>query len=210
MVRVVMEQVAGLSTGLSIVESLAIGSSSEAVVQWVSAIEASCRSAGPNQGRFDAVRELLRRGGYRPAGRNKPAHEYLWRTFQSDGALPRILNAVDVLNAVSLQSCLPISLLATARVGETLRMRYGRANESFVFNRSGQSLDLEGLVVACSEHDVPLGTPVKDSMLGKLTEEDRQCIAVIYAPADVTSREELDRFVRLLDEGLSLCRDVAS
>src|SRR5207245_5378863 len=46
-----------------------------------------------------AVRALLRHGGFKPAGRSKPASEYLQQAAQS-GALQPINPAVDVCNAV--------------------------------------------------------------------------------------------------------------
>src|ERR1043166_8867784 len=57
----------------------------------------------------EAVRALLRHGGFKPAGRSKPASEYLVRAV-SDGSLTSINAAVDVCNIVSLHSGLPISV----------------------------------------------------------------------------------------------------
>src|SRR5919201_3321109 len=50
-----------------------------------------------------AVRALLRHGGFKPAGRSKPAAEYLAAAAR-DGRLAPINAAVDVGNAVSLHS----------------------------------------------------------------------------------------------------------
>src|SRR3954468_5867212 len=54
-----------------------------------------------------AVRDLLRHGGFKPTGRSKPASEYLLRAV-GDGQLAPINLAVDVCNAVSLHSGLPV------------------------------------------------------------------------------------------------------
>jgi DNA/RNA-binding domain of Phe-tRNA-synthetase-like protein len=153
--------------------------------------------------RREAVRAMLRLGGFKPAGRNKPAQEYLFRTItETDtNTLPMILNAVDALNVISLQSGLPISLLAVDRTGPQVIVRYGEPGERFVFNRSGQELELEGLICVCSaagSGTLPLGTPIKDSMLGKVTELDRQVLAVIYAPSTHVSPDELGRWSREL------------
>src|SRR5881392_2583557 len=56
-----------------------------------------------------AVRDLLRKGGFKPTGRSKPASEYLLRAV-GDGTLSSINLAVDVCNVVSLHSGLPIDL----------------------------------------------------------------------------------------------------
>jgi DNA/RNA-binding domain of Phe-tRNA-synthetase-like protein len=135
--------------------------------------------------RRQAVRQLLRRGGFKPSGRNKPAQEYLWRAAGPDGDWPSILNVVDALNVVSLRSGLPISLMALNRLQPPFVIRYGRQDESFVFNRAGQTLKLEGLICVCHTVDgvaQPVGTPVKDSQLAKVTAEDTHALACIFAP----------------------------
>src|SRR5882672_10713382 len=50
-----------------------------------------------------AIRDLLRVGGYKPAGRGKPASEYLAQAAER-GEFPRISHIVDALNLVSLES----------------------------------------------------------------------------------------------------------
>jgi DNA/RNA-binding domain of Phe-tRNA-synthetase-like protein len=190
-------------------EQIHVGESSGEVSRWCRAIVDEAVAKAPPQERFDAVRRLLRAGGYRPAGRNKPAQEYLWRTVQSDGQLPRILDLVDVINAVSLSSGLPISLLATRATGPGLRVRYGRAGESFVFNRAGQTLDLEGLLVCASTDDQPLGTPVKDSMEGKLQTGDSAALAIVYAPCSQVSVDDLASIADHLCDGFQLAQPQA-
>src|SRR5262245_24541384 len=69
----------------------------------------------------EAVRALLRHGGFKPTGRSKPASEYLLRAAR-DGALAPINPAVDVCNAVSLHSGLPVSVVDLGRAGPPLRV----------------------------------------------------------------------------------------
>jgi DNA/RNA-binding domain of Phe-tRNA-synthetase-like protein len=156
--------------------------------------------------RRDAVRRLLRSGGFRPAGRNKPAQEYLLRTAGDPAAFPVILNAVDVLNVVSLKSGLPISLVSLERVGAPLQIRYGRTGERFVFNRSGQELNLAGLICLCGRDGIdvlPAGSPVKDAMHAKVTEDDRHILACIYAPRSAVAPDELQRWATELGDGFA-------
>ncbi|MGE0756115.1 MAG: phenylalanine--tRNA ligase beta subunit-related protein [Pirellulaceae bacterium] len=156
--------------------------------------------------RREGVRKLLRAGGFKPAGRNKPAQEYLLRTVTETGALPQILNAVDWLNAISLESGLPISLLSASRFAAGGVIRYGRPEEKFVFNRTGQELDLAGLICICAdqgEETVPLGTPIKDSMHGKIGADDPDVVAVIYAPPFAVSNDELARWCDKLSRGFT-------
>src|SRR5690349_2441597 len=56
------------------------------------------------------VRQLLRAAGFKPAGRSKPAAEYL-HAAAIEGRFPQINPAVDACNAVSLCSGLPISVV---------------------------------------------------------------------------------------------------
>lgn len=160
------------------------------------------KTNGPagGQPRRDAVRQLLRFGGFKPSGRSKPAQEYLLRTVETAG-LPEIVNAVDVINIHSLTSGLPISLLARERLSEEVLVRYGRDGEAFVFNQSGQQIDIGGLLCICSGLDPEqpaLGTPVKDSLRGKITPEDRNVVAFIYAPQAEVSAEELTEIAERL------------
>ncbi len=155
---------------------------------------------GGGEARRTAVRKLLRAGGFKASGRNKPAQEYLWKTLQQN-QWPFISNAVDSINLISVKSGLPISLISLDRLSYNLKIRYGKSGESFVFNRSGQELKIEGLISICEVlTDEPIGTPVKDSMKAKLTEDDKNFLACIYAPDDAVPLEELEEIGRELTE----------
>jgi DNA/RNA-binding domain of Phe-tRNA-synthetase-like protein len=140
----------------------------------------------------------------RQAVRSKPAQEYLARAAAESEAWPFILNAVDLLNVISLQSGLPISLLAVERTGSNLLLRYGHAGESFVFNASGQTLDVQRLLCVCGEREgqmQPVGTPVKDSQLAKVQVGDQHVLGCLYAPRSVVSDDDLMRWTRELARG---------
>lgn len=130
-----------------------------------------------------AVRDLLRHGRYRPTGRGKPASEYLCHAA-AEGRFPRINALVDSANLVSLETLLPISLVDVERAGaEAFAVRWGREGESYVFNPSGQVLDLRDLLlVARRPGDRPCASPVKDSQETKTDANTRAVLAVIYGP----------------------------
>lgn len=201
---VITADVTGLKCGLVQANGLTISPSSPSFQEWCVAEVGTVRAAGMAGGelRREAVRKMLRAGGFKPAGRNKPAQEYLLRTLTENGSLPSILNAVDALNVISVKSGLPISLLAAERTGPSAVVRYGRADERFVFNRSGQELELEGLICICGTNDQPLGTPIKDSMLGKVSETDRDVVAVLYAPEEAVATDELLDWCRQLESAI--------
>lgn len=170
------------------IEQIAVAPSSVKLNLWSNEVTARAleKSQTPAAEKLrTAVRQMLKHGKFKASGRSKPAHEYLLRCAQEDGALPRINGPVDVLNVCSLYGGLPISLLSIARSSRNLLVRYGRADEGYIFNSSGQVLDVEDLVVTCDatrEPGVPVGSPIKDSMVGKIETADTELVAVIYAP----------------------------
>lgn len=153
-----------------------------------------------------AVRNLLKKGGFKPSGRNKPASEYLAQAAR-EGRFPRINNLVDINNLVSLETGLPISLLDARALAGEARLRYGRPGEKYVFNSAGQEIDLAGLICVCGgsgPDGEPLGNPVKDSIAGKLKADTDCVLAVIYAAKDSAAgcglAAHAERFSRLLKD----------
>ena len=86
-----------------------------------------------------AVRDLLRCGGFKPTGRNKPASEYLVKAAES-GRLGPINPAVDACNIVSLHSGLPMSVVDLERAAPPFRIEIADEGARYVFNASGQEL----------------------------------------------------------------------
>jgi DNA/RNA-binding domain of Phe-tRNA-synthetase-like protein len=133
-----------------------------------------------------AVRDMLRYGKYKPAGRSKPSSEYLLAAAL-EGGFPLVNGPVDANNAVSLEWGYPASVFDAGKTGNELLLRRGLPGESYVFNPSGQSIDLEDLLVVCRRDPAtgwaPCGNPVKDAMATKVFESARDAVAVVYAPA---------------------------
>lgn len=151
----------------------------------------------------ESVRAMLRAGGFKPAGRQKPASEYLAQAAR-DGRFPSINGPVDCNNLLSLETGLPISLLDADALGGQAAVRVCGAGESYVFNASGQEMDLAGLLCVCGADGAPLGNPVKDSMRGKLKDGTTRLAGFIYAPLGPYSATSLralgERFAALLGE----------
>jgi DNA/RNA-binding domain of Phe-tRNA-synthetase-like protein len=130
-----------------------------------------------------ALRDVLRHGGYKPTGRGKPASEFLLAQALG-GGLPRILNLVDINNLASLRHAHPISVFDADALGPELAVRLGRAGERYVFNPSGQSMDIAGLpVMARGPEREAVGNPVKDSMLCKVGTSTRRALYLVYGSA---------------------------
>ncbi|HZY87899.1 MAG TPA: phenylalanine--tRNA ligase beta subunit-related protein, partial [Gemmataceae bacterium] len=132
----------------------------------------AAEGAGPlrsDDGVREAVRALLRHGGFKPTGRSKPASEYLLKAVR-EGLLTPINLAVDACNAVSLHSGLPVSVIDLDRARVPLRVGVAPAGASYVFNASGQSIDLAGLL-CLFDADGPCANAVKDAQRTKTTAE---------------------------------------
>ena len=124
------------------------------------------------------IRELLRHGGFKPAGRSKPASEYLVAAH-AEGRFPRSNPAVDTCNVVSLWSGLPISLIDVDRVVGSLTIKVCPAGTSYVFNPSGQVIDASGLL-AVFDDEGPTGTPVKDAQRTKTHDDTRTTLSIVW------------------------------
>lgn len=182
----------------------AVGPSSAALATELAAL-VKLRSAVdfPPPDLKDAVRGMLRAGGFKPAGRQKPASEYLAQVAR-EGRFPSINGPVDCNNLLSLETGLPISLLDADELGSGAIIRICTVGESYIFNPSGQEMDLSGLLCVCAADGTPLGNPVKDSMRGKLKDGTRRLAGFIYAPLGPYSSASLakvgERFASLLRE----------
>jgi DNA/RNA-binding domain of Phe-tRNA-synthetase-like protein len=135
-----------------------------------------------------AVRELLRHGGYKPTGRGKPSAEYLVRAV-AEGALGSINAAVDACNAVSLHSGLPISVIDLDRAAEPFRVAICAAGTRYVFNASGQEIDLSGLVCL---HDAagPCANAVKDAQRTKTGPTTRRTLSILWGARTLPGRAD--------------------
>ncbi|HEY0095206.1 MAG TPA: phenylalanine--tRNA ligase beta subunit-related protein [Archangium sp.] len=135
-----------------------------------------------------AVRDLLRHGGYKPTGRGKPASEYLVRAA-GDGSLGSINAAVDMCNAVSLHSGLPISVVDLDRAKAPFRVGVAPEGATYVFNASGQSIDLAGLL-CLFDAEGPCANAVKDSQRTKTQGDTRRTLTVLWGTNALPGRSE--------------------
>jgi DNA/RNA-binding domain of Phe-tRNA-synthetase-like protein len=132
------------------------------------------------------VRDMLRHGGYKPTGRGKPASEYLVRAA-GDGSLGSINTAVDACNAVSLHSGLPISVVDLDRAKAPFRIGIAPEGAQYVFNLSGQSIDLAGLL-CLFDAEGPCANAVKDAQRTKTNAESRRTLTVLWGAQGLGDR----------------------
>ena len=154
-----------------------------------------------------AGRDILRNGRYKPTGRGKPASEYLLRAARQ-GEFPRINGPVDANNLVSLAHCVAISVWdLDLACTDHFELRLGQPGEHYVFNESGQELDLHDLVCGCGLCDDgsrAMVTPIKDSLATKLTPSTTRVAGAIYYPV-ACGPERLEQATTELLRWLEAC-----
>ncbi len=131
-------------------------------------------------------RKLLRHGGYRPSGRSKPASEYLVKAAEG-GFLSPINAAVDLGNAVSLHSGLPISVVDRRHLQDPLRVTIGVPGDSYVFNASGHVLDCKNLLFL-ADADGPCANAVKDSQRTKTDAGTTEVLVLFWAHVELAEQ----------------------
>ena len=147
------------------------------------------------------ARNLLRGAGYKPTGRGKPASEYLVRAA-AEGTLGSINLAVDVNNAVSLHSGLPISVVDAALVVPPLRVGLAGEGASYVFNASGQEIRLDGLL-CLFDAEGPCANAVKDSQRTKTSAATTELLVLVWGTRALPGRTRaaVDWYASLIERG---------
>jgi len=132
-----------------------------------------------------AVRDVLRHGGYKPTGRGKPASEYLLKAAQE--GLASINAAVDACNVASLHSGLPISVVDLDLAKPPFRVAVAETGAKYVFNASGQEIDLGGLL-CLFDAEGPCANAVKDSQRTKTNANTRRTLSVVWGAGSLGDR----------------------
>lgn len=135
-----------------------------------------------------SIRAMLRHGGFKPSGRSKPASEYLLRAVE-EGALESINIAVDACNAVSYHSGIPISVVDLDRAVPPLRVCVAGAGQRYVFNASGQEMDLGGLLCLFDANG-PCANAVKDSQRTKTHPATRRTLSILWGSSEAHAQVE--------------------
>ncbi len=205
----ICETLSGLHVGLLEIVGVQVQQASESLRAYCRevAVQAAQRfSSVEYNEECQEVRQLLRFGKFKASGRSKPAQEYLAGCVSRDGQLPEINGPVDLLNAVSLQFNLPISLLSLAKCSRRLHVARGKEGQSYVFNSAGQTLDLADLITtydASMQPARPVGTPIKDSLVGKIEATDQDLVAIVYCPNSESARRRCDSALARLGVGMA-------
>ena len=195
-----------LAIGVFVAETITLSGESPVLDERLSQVVAAyCQvgvSAEQEKMRREA-RNILKNGKYRPTGRSKPASEYLLRTALEEN-FPRINPAVDICNYVSLKYLLPISLWdLDLALATTFVFRLGDADEVYTFNSAGQSLKLKDLICGCAVRagvEVPIVTPVKDSLATKINANTHNLALALYYPLVAGTLSHLQSLIDEIQE----------
>ena len=113
--------------------------------------------------------------------RTRPSSEALLRRVLQGKPLPRILNAVDLCNLLSLQFLLPLGLYDSGKISGEVTLRRGAAGESYPGIRK-DDVHVEGRPVLV-DSEGPFGNPTSDSFRTSVTPDTRSLWLLIFAPA---------------------------
>jgi DNA/RNA-binding domain of Phe-tRNA-synthetase-like protein len=105
----------------------------------------------------------------------------------AEGRLASINLAVDACNVVSLHSGLPISVVDLDRAQPPFRVGLAPSGASYVFNASGQTIDLGGLL-CLFDVEGPCGSAVKDAQRTKTGPETRRTLSLIWSSIKLPGR----------------------
>lgn len=161
--------------------------------------------SAPDDATRAAIRDVLRQRGFKPTGRSKPSSEYLLRA-QREGGIRSINLAVDAGNAISLHSGLPISVVDLDKLTPPLAIHSAAQGEQYVFNPTGQEIDLGGLPCLYDQAG-PCANAVKDAQRTKTSGDTRATLTIIWSSDLLQARTEqaLQLYRTLLrDAGASL------
>ena len=153
------------------------------------------------------TRDMLRVCGFKPTGRSKPAAEYLIKAVEK-GILSAINVPVDICNAVSLHSGIPISVVDCDLLTEPLRVGPAEKETRYVFNASGQEMDIGGLLCLWDAKG-PCANAVKDSQRTKTNPQTKRVLTLMWGTQDLAQRvQQVETWYRSLLEPFGALVDV--
>src|SRR6185503_14481434 len=112
--------------------------------------------------------------------------EYLVRAA-TEGTLGSINAAVDACNVVSLHSGLPISVVDLDRATAPFRIGIATEGTSYVFNASGQEIDVAGLL-CLFDAEGACANAVRDSQRTKTRPQTTKTLTVIWGSTSLPGR----------------------
>lgn len=145
------------------------------------------------------VRKLFKSVGIDPS-RYRPSGEALVRRIIKGQGLYHINSIVDINNICSIESLFPLGAYDRAYVVGDVTIRLGTDDE--VYRGIGKEINIAGKLVSADGKGA-FGSPIADSDRTKITEDTRDVLVLLYAPAstdDHAIQQTLSRFTALASE----------
>ena len=145
------------------------------------------------------VRKLFKSVGIDPS-RYRPSGEALVRRIIKGQGLYHINSIVDINNICSIESLFPLGAYDRANIDGDVTIRLGTDDE--VYRGIGKEINITGKLVSADSHGA-FGSPIADSDRTKITEDTRDVLVLLYAPAltdDHGIQQTLSRFATLASE----------
>jgi DNA/RNA-binding domain of Phe-tRNA-synthetase-like protein len=192
-----------LRVGAVAISPVQIGPSSVDLLQELDELgsDLAGKWAGQAPAEIDALkpaRELYKSFGIDPT-KTRPSSEALLRRVLRSKPLPRIMNAVDLCNLLSLSFLLPLGLYDSAKIVGEVTLRRGGEGEAYPGIRK-ETVHLHGRPVL-SDRRGAFGNPTSDSLRTAVDEETRALWLVIFAPRSI-ARGTMQEHVRAAGEGM--------
>jgi DNA/RNA-binding domain of Phe-tRNA-synthetase-like protein len=198
-----------LRVGLVAASPVRVGPSSDRLLREMERLAAAHAAnwSGRAPSEIEALapaRELYKSFGIDPT-KTRPSSEALLRRVLRSKPLPRIMNAVDLCNMLSLAFMLPLGLYDSAKIEGEVLLRRGKAGEAFRGIRKDE-VHLEGRPVLCDCRG-PFGNPTSDSLRTSVGGDTGALWLVIFAPPSVT-RDTMEAHVE--QAGGSMARHLSA
>lgn len=145
------------------------------------------------------VRRLFKSAGIDPS-RHRPSGEALVRRVLKGQGLYHINCIVDINNICSIESLFPLGAYDRERIIGDVTIRLGASDE--VYHGIGKEINIAGKLVS-ADSEGAFGSPIADSDRTKISEDSREVLILLYAPAstkDGEIRSTLSRFADLASE----------
>ena len=145
------------------------------------------------------VRRLFKSAGIDPS-RYRPSGEALVRRILKGQGLYHINCIVDINNICSIESLFPLGAYDRERIIGDVIIRLGASDE--VYRGIGKEINIAGKLVS-ADSEGAFGSPIADSDRTKISEDTREVLILLYAPASAKNDEignTLSRFADLANE----------
>lgn len=148
------------------------------------------------------ARDLYKALGLDPT-RNRPSSEALFRRLVKGKGLYRVNAVVDAANLCSVRMFLPVGLYDVQKIRGGATLRVGEPGESYEGIGKG-SINVGGRWTLADDEG-PFGNPSSDSWRTRITEETREILFVVFAPAGYDERAMVQRLNHCLETLRTYC-----